>query len=462
MRQLVFIIGLLSFSLFSYAQKPPKLKQSEETKLWGYVNAQDKVVINYQYEKASNFYQGFARVQKKGKWGVINPEGKVILKIKYEAVSYFKNGYMPVKTNGKWGLVDKNNDRHPKVQGYEELFAQFGKNDLYHATKNGLQGIVDLEGKTYFPFKYHRVFPWSDDENIYVVKVGEKFGLAKTDGTEIIPPNYQVDLKNFPFRFDGDIAYYEADAHFKLFDGKKWGVLDANGKEIIPFEYDNIRLYDDKKDYGKFQVAILTQGNQKQLVGKDLKPVLDQEFTEIYGFYCNNSNYLMIQFADQIKFFHAVNHTILDEIPDAVSKKFGKFSMGGFDGKKGIISETGEQLTPMAYDYLYDLDYNADLKSKPFSTLKNQLYGVYRVGKGQIIPIEFTSVRYFKANNLEFYAIQNQDKKWALYNADGKVLTDFSYKNIIKDYKSKKIKAQLGENWFELDVDGKDKPWADK
>lgn len=62
-----------------------KLFTAVQNNKWGFVNNSGNVVVEYKYEKATEFNEyGFAAVKKNGKWGAINEEGKEIVEPKFE------------------------------------------------------------------------------------------------------------------------------------------------------------------------------------------------------------------------------------------------------------------------------------------------------------------------------------------------------------------------------------------
>lgn len=66
-----------------FAENDIFAKKSEG--LWGFVNKENRNVIDYKYEKVTEVNQyGFAGIKLDGKWGVINDEGKIIVEPKYE------------------------------------------------------------------------------------------------------------------------------------------------------------------------------------------------------------------------------------------------------------------------------------------------------------------------------------------------------------------------------------------
>lgn len=73
---------------------------------WGYIDADGKQKIDYQYQDADSFHNGFAAVCVDGKWGFIDEKGNQIIKPQYQAVtSMSAKGTAAVQQDGEWVLI---------------------------------------------------------------------------------------------------------------------------------------------------------------------------------------------------------------------------------------------------------------------------------------------------------------------------------------------------------------------
>ena len=63
--------------------------------------------IALEYDKVTDFKNGFARVELNGKSGYINEIGEEIIPPKYDKVSDFKKGFARVELNDKYGFINK-------------------------------------------------------------------------------------------------------------------------------------------------------------------------------------------------------------------------------------------------------------------------------------------------------------------------------------------------------------------
>lgn len=74
---------------------------------WGFVNTAGQLVVDYTYESAKSFANGFAAVAQQGKWGYIILEDYT-LKIEYQfvdAADFSKGGTAYVKSQNGWDLI---------------------------------------------------------------------------------------------------------------------------------------------------------------------------------------------------------------------------------------------------------------------------------------------------------------------------------------------------------------------
>ncbi len=76
---------------------------------WGFIDTNGKMVIAPQFEKATIFSEGLAKVQLNGKYGFIDKSGNWVIKPKYDNVSDFNNGIASIyMKNERMGYIDKN------------------------------------------------------------------------------------------------------------------------------------------------------------------------------------------------------------------------------------------------------------------------------------------------------------------------------------------------------------------
>ena len=83
---------------------------SEKDGMWGFVDKNNNIKVNYQYEKVTELNElGFAGIKKDGRWGVIDKNGNVILEPTYEIA----------EQNGEPYFIGK---YYKVISGYEEEY----------------------------------------------------------------------------------------------------------------------------------------------------------------------------------------------------------------------------------------------------------------------------------------------------------------------------------------------------
>ena len=66
-------------------------------KKYGFIDKSGKMVIEPQFDGASDFSEGLAQVEKDGKWGFIDKSGKVVIEPQFDWVSDFSEGLAKVR-----------------------------------------------------------------------------------------------------------------------------------------------------------------------------------------------------------------------------------------------------------------------------------------------------------------------------------------------------------------------------
>jgi len=93
-------VNFISDSVFAF--------RDSATKKWGYKNYKSETTIAAQFDKITNFKNGFCAIPKDGKFGYIDKKGNWIITPQFEeANSFSADGYARVKKNGKYGIIDK-------------------------------------------------------------------------------------------------------------------------------------------------------------------------------------------------------------------------------------------------------------------------------------------------------------------------------------------------------------------
>lgn len=126
--------------------------------LWGYINLENKLVVDYHFEKARPFSEGLAAVYIDFYWRFIDKDG-VFVGGKYDEVKDFKEGFAAVKQyiqwgdkwEYKWGYIDKKGNQ---VIPFRFNDANSFSEGLAPVAFRIKWGYINQHNQTIIPFRY--------------------------------------------------------------------------------------------------------------------------------------------------------------------------------------------------------------------------------------------------------------------------------------------------------------------
>ena len=190
--------------------------RNSETKLFGFKDAKDNIVIEAVYQKAASFTDGLSCVKKNGKYGFINKQGTVVVPIKYYAAVPFSGGMAEVSTKeNKWGYINKAGVEivkpvylltHPFSEGYAAV------------NSKGKWGFIDTTGKLVVPLKYQLADEFH--EGLVCVALNNKWGVIDSR-----------DVQRTGFFYDAVLSFSEG--RLAARKGDLWGFIDRSGLNLI-------------------------------------------------------------------------------------------------------------------------------------------------------------------------------------------------------------------------------------
>lgn len=199
----------------------------------GYINEQDEMVIQSQFDSCNSFYKGVARVQVAGKWGLVNRQGNVIvapqIELKDSLWVICSEDLCRTKSGGKCGYIN--------LAGESIIAPVFENCDLFWQSLAGIQldgkwGFVDKVGKQVVKTQYDAVGSF-DPEGLAPIKVGTKWGFIDKTGRQMIEPQY-----------DNVGGFIRGLAVAKL--DNQWGFIDKQGDWVIKPQYSHAYSFSGK------------------------------------------------------------------------------------------------------------------------------------------------------------------------------------------------------------------------
>lgn len=340
----------------------------QQGKRYGYVNPEGKYVINPQFDDATLFIEGIARIKKDGKYGYIRKDGSYICQPIYEKATVFQEGMA-------WVVKEKGAPTAIDTDGKEIFTAK----DVYSVSCYS-EGLARFSQRT------------DDDGRI-------KYGYMNRDGKVVIKPIYMQATS-----FGQNLAAV-ADK------GDLFGYINNKGELKINYQFEKARKFD------KQGRAIVKADNEERgygVINKKGEYVIQPQFTYMtadgdfflikmerggdYG-YCNTEGKLIIN--PQFKFAAPFNGSKLApvQIGDLfgyidrkgnlqITPQFhgaapfcGEYALVYFDEKIGIIDQEGKykanpQFKDISDDFLLE---GEDICETSFAKVYTQYINIEKI-----------------------------------------------------------------------------------
>lgn len=155
-------------------------------KKFGYIDRAAKIVIDFQFDEASDFVENRAWVKRGGKAGFIDSTGRIIGKMEFQNTDNFAEGIAPVQNRGLWGYVDT---AGKIVIDFQFLSAgRFSQGLARVEVAEHKVGYIDKTGKIAIGARFDDGLAFS--EELASVRVGSKWGFIGKAGKFVIDPKF--------------------------------------------------------------------------------------------------------------------------------------------------------------------------------------------------------------------------------------------------------------------------------
>lgn len=452
----------------------------EKDRYYGVIGSDGKQIGDIKYDKISAFARPMYEVYKNGKVGFLDKTGKEAIPCIYDDYSTTDdiNEWYKLEKDGKYGMVDSSNNiilpfEYSRIYNYEDdptfniALQKDGKYALFHR-KNG---IVT-------PFIYDNILLFNNGGGIAARDTCYYF--LSSSGKEVACVPYERDIKDMKHFVSVTINHPEKEYGlqeeytFYSYDGKR--LNNYNGIRISSFSSGNIASIRTRVEQSSSKTSAtgISVGNRSQ-VGYMLIDTLGQLIStlgvdppydrELYGltfvngyavaadrsglhgvidtkgktivpfkyhrleamWYMFRDNYLNYDYfiIRDRQFKEGILSIKKGEITPVKYKNLfcynGKFFKGSIDGKAGIISMDGQEISPFVYDEIWGGGNDIAVLEQ------NKKFGFLNVAtKAKIDPI-YDDWRYAHFGECN---IVEKDGKKGVINSDCKVVLDCIYKGI--------------------------------
>lgn len=309
---------------------------------FGLIDKNGKYIINPQYGLlSSDSSDGLRLVGNDGKFGYLDKKGNIVIDFIFDGAFDFRNGYAIVCLGSVYGIIDTKGQYVVNPQ-YDELnyaYSEKSGKNLFVAEKDSKTGYIDEKGNTVIDFIFDYIV-WYDDtaeflEDKYaVVEVNGKRGAVDTKGNYIIEPKYE------------DLFYYGNDL-FVFTDGNtdKKGFINAEGVETVSAQFDAVLA-------NGVELIPAAIGDYWGFVDSTGKYVINPVFEYTYGFI---NGFAVVGKDDKYTFIDETGKAVTDYQFDYMSYFNTKgCAIVEVNGRYGIINTQGEYVVECKYPYMSD------------------------------------------------------------------------------------------------------------
>ncbi|MBN1759581.1 MAG: WG repeat-containing protein [Chitinispirillaceae bacterium] len=249
---------------FSFSEGLAGVKQD---RLWGFINREGTLVIDYQFDNVEKFKEGRCIVGKDQRYGIIDASGRYIVEPVLAYARFYSEGYVAVQvpTNHKITYLDgRIGWKAPKMIGTVTIdyFTYLDKNGAmafyntaheketresmkdskstlryfnaaypfstgYAAVRHDkLWGFIGTDGVYSIPPKYKRIIPFGDTAIAFVLKREGRWLAINHSGENL-------------FTIKADDAWPYSEGFAKIRTDGKYGFIDDRGKAVTAVEFDD-------------------------------------------------------------------------------------------------------------------------------------------------------------------------------------------------------------------------------
>ena len=146
---------------------------------WGFIDTSGNWFIQPKFDSVSSFYNGYAKIYKRGEEGLINYKGEVIIKPKFDFAGLVEEDMVDIMNREKIGYI--NVKTLEKIKPQFEDGNEFSEELAAVMNKQEKWGFINKTGKLVIPYKYDDVDWYFENDRIQVELNSKQFYINKKD-----------------------------------------------------------------------------------------------------------------------------------------------------------------------------------------------------------------------------------------------------------------------------------------
>ena len=211
--------------------------KSTQAASWGYVDAEGKTKIPFEYEVGNRFENDFVLNQKNGKWGAMDSDQKILIPFEFDAI-FPEMGFLKVVKNlpkqqvyydGYGRRFEQEEHAELSMTG-QELFC------VQNSEEPAKYGYINALGKQIIPFQYDQATDFIN--GIATVKNGSKWSFIDEKGQQVIEMDPDIIGVTKVGSFSEGFCPIQKTTILNKESKIKYGYLDQQGKLAIAPTFD--------------------------------------------------------------------------------------------------------------------------------------------------------------------------------------------------------------------------------
>lgn len=309
---------------------------------FGYINPKGEYVINPQFDDATMFREGIARVKKDGKYGYIHPDGTYLCNPVYVEATIFHDGMAwTVKEKGAPTAIDWNGKELFTVKNVNAVWCYSEGMAIYQARGIGdelLLGYLSDKGVEAIPNWYTSAGPFS--QGLAAVSLaGSPYGYIDKNGDFRIEQQFKV---AGPFDKQGNAIVRTAG------DDRLYGVIDKKGKYVINPQFRTMPPGD-----SRYYLVQLERGGDYGYCDRKGKLVINPQFEGALPFY--EADLAPVSVGGKCGYIDREGKMVIQPQFSDVSPFFGGHAFAREGKKVGLIDSEGKYVVnPQFQGYASD------------------------------------------------------------------------------------------------------------
>ncbi len=411
---------------------------------YGAINSAGKVIAPFQFDEvriqeAYDEYNSrknycFVITKFNGKYGAVDTLGNVLCPQEFDEIDGLNSRLMKVRKGDHWGWADIKTGKLLQEPLYEEVEDSY-VTPYVKITNGGKVGLAKDDGTTIVPAEY-KWFQYLgyDDYSYFGYQLGEKIGIMDGQGKKITPAIYS-DIKRGP-----------VPGTFAVIQNGKVGFVDASGTMVVAPQYTEAHAYGD---------VMLVRKGKAGVLDKQLKEIVAPVYDEIQLFN-SGSQFLTESLAFETKWakmttpaFLIGRKGTLYNIYDVSGKKLlpedytkitplnyrgqqllivhtlqGKHALMKMDGTAILASGADDITEGYGSDYTYSDDAAGPDKDNYVAVVKGKHIGLYNINSGkEILPARYTGISWQNPRLINLHKVPDSS---GVANAEGKIICKIS------------------------------------